>query len=69
MGTIEGAKRTKRVGQFVSLFGCLVVALSGFMYLWLVASSKEHERWVVFQLVGIGVFFLGWLLQRSAKSA
>jgi len=68
MNEFGRARGVKRVGLLVSVFGCLVAVLSGLMSVWLVASSKR-DGWIVLQLVGLGVFFVGWLLRRSAKSA
>jgi hypothetical protein len=67
MATVEGVKLAKRIGRFVSLLGCLMVVLSGFRVLWLIASSKKHDGWLVLQFVSAGIFFVGWLLQRSTK--
>jgi hypothetical protein len=67
MSTIESAKRTKRIGRFVSVLGCLTMVPSALRVLWLIASSKKHDGWLVLELVGAGIFFVGWLLQRSVN--
>ena len=69
MATIKGAKSTKRIARFVSIFGCLMAMLVACRVLWLIASSKKHDGWLVLEFVGVGVWLAGWLLQRSSNQS
>ncbi len=65
MATLEGARRTKRAGQLIAVFGGFVG-----LAVWLIAFTGELSHGGIFVLpIGVGGFVsgVGMILERSAK--